>query len=107
MATPISLTTDQELPLTLSPLSQLGNPATVISPLWSSSNISAVSLSIANNGLSCLAIGAGVGQSTISCIANADLTGGAPVQVSGSIVINVTSAQAASLSLVTGAVTLQ
>jgi hypothetical protein len=103
----ISLTTEQQVPLTFSPLTQLGNAATVIGPLWSTSNVGSVSLSIANNGLSCTAISVATGQSTISCIANADITGGAPIQVSGSIVINVVSAQAASLSIVTGAITIQ
>lgn len=106
MSSPI-ITTNQEILLTLSPLSQLGNPATVISPLWSSSSINAVSLNIAANGLSCYAIGTNVGASTISVIANADITGGAPIQVSGSISINVISAPAATLSIITGSPILQ
>ena len=99
---PNTLTTDQEVPLTVQPLTALGNPATLTGiPLWSSSNVNVISLTVASNGLSASAIATGAGTSTITVAGNAG-TVAVPVQVTGTLVLTVTQAPAASIVITAG-----
>lgn len=100
---PSNITTEQHVELTVTPLTLLGNSASLSGiPAWSSSNINVVTLSVASNGLSASAIGVGVGSSIISVMANSNLNDTPIVQVSGSIDINVSLAQAATLNIQAG-----
>lgn len=101
------LTTEQEVVLTVAPVTQLGNPASITgNPMWNSSNLSAITLVVAANGLSATAIAAASGSSTINVIANAG-TVAAPLPISGSFVLSVTSAPAAALNISSGIPFLQ
>jgi len=94
----MNLTTVQQTTLTLVPQDALGNvvPVTAItgSPAWNSSNVNAVSLVVAANGLTATAAATGIGSSTISTIASA-----LGSQISGSILITVTQAPPVQLSI--------
>ncbi len=106
----MNLTTDQQVSLTVKPLSALGRPvpASAIAgvPLWNTSDASVVSLVVAADGFSAVAIGAAGGTATVTVIANAG-TAGSPVQIQGTIDITVSQAPAASLSIVAGTPTTQ
>ena len=102
-----NITTDQQVTLTLVPLSALNKTATLADvPLWSSSNVGSVSLVVAADGMSALAVGGSVGSSTISVLGNAG-TDAAPVQITGSLNITVSAAPAAILEITTGTPVLQ
>ena len=110
MSTPIIvITTDQLVPLSIEPLSFLGNDSTINgAPLWASSSVSSVSLSVANGGLTATAIGSSVGVSTISVLGNANMaTTGVAIPVSGSLIVQVVAAQANSIEILTGSPVLQ
>jgi hypothetical protein len=98
-----SLTNEQKVQLTVTPLTAGGKSALVNgAPLWSSSNVGVATLVIAPDGMSAYVIAAGVGTSTISVTADANLSS-PPVQpISSSITVTVTSAPASSLSIVIG-----
>ena len=96
--------TEQKVNLVVSPLTAKGKPAKVTGvPLWNSSNVNAISLVVAADGLSAYAIGGAEGVSTVSVIANAG-TEDAPVQICASVDITVVTAPAASLSVSVGTV---
>ena len=93
------ITTAQKVDLTVSPLTSNGMAGSIVgTPLWSSSSVSNVSLIVAADGMSAYAIAGTVGSSTVSVIANAG-TLAVPVQITGSIVIQVVPAAATTLSI--------
>jgi hypothetical protein len=93
----------QKVNLTLQPLTANGKPATVAGvPLWSTSNPAAVSLVVAADGLSAYALSVSLGTSTITAVANADLSGGTR-EISASIDVQVVPTEAASLTISAGA----
>jgi len=106
----INLTTDQQVSLTVHPLSALGRtvPASTLTgiPLWNSSDVNVASLTVAADGLSATVIGVAEGTASINVIANSG-TVATPVQIQGSVDISVNQAPAASLSLVSGSVVNQ
>jgi hypothetical protein len=97
-----NITTDQQVSLTVIPISAIGNlvPDSYITgiPLWNSSNVNVASLVVAASGFSATAFGTGAGTSSISVIANAGTTAN-PVQVSGSVQIGVSQAPVDSLEI--------
>jgi hypothetical protein len=97
-----NLTTDQQVTLTLIPLSPAGLqvPDSTITgtPLWNSSNINVISLVISPDGFSATASATGAGSATVNVIGNAG-TIAAPVQISGSIAFTVSQAGAASFQI--------
>jgi hypothetical protein len=97
-----NLTTDQQVTLTLIPLSPAGLnvPDSTITgiPLWNTSNVNVISLVVAANGFSAVASSTGAGSATVNVIGNAGTTA-APIQISGSIAFTVSQAAAASFEL--------
>lgn len=97
-----TLTNEQKINLTVSPLTAGGKPATLTGiPLWSSSDINSITLVVSPDGLSVEAFAANIGSSTISVIGNAG-TDVSPIQLSASVLLQVVSAPAASLNIVVG-----
>lgn len=98
-----TLSNEQKLPISVTPLTALGNTAKVDgAPLWSSSNINVCTLVIAPDGMSAVVNGVGPGTSTITVTADADLTS-AVSQISSSIVVTVSAALATTLQFTVGA----
>ena len=97
-----TLTNEQKVSITVSPVTASGKPAKIDGqPLWTSSNTQAVTLEVAPDGLSAFAIGVAAGVSTITIAADSDLGAGV-VQISNSVDITVTNAPAASLTITVG-----
>lgn len=103
----ITLNTTQKVDLVISATNSLGKTAPINGvPLWTSSNVNAVSLVIAADGLSAYAFGNGAGTATVSVIANAG-TDAAPVQISASVDLTVSVALATNLVITPSAVISQ
>lgn len=103
----ITLNTAQKVDLTISATNTAGKPASVTGvPLWNSSNVNAVSLVVAADGLSAYAFGNGVGNATVSVIANAG-TEAVPVQISASVDLTVSLAPATTLVITPSTVVSQ
>ena len=97
-----SITNDQQVVLTVHPVTAGGKPAPVDgAPLWTSSNVNVATLVVAPDGLSATVTAVGVGTSTVTVAADSDLTAGVH-QISASIDVVVTQAQAASLNITVG-----
>jgi hypothetical protein len=97
-----TLTSEQQVTLTVKPLTAKGKAAIVDgAPFWSSSNVNVATLVVAPDGLSVVVSAVGAGTSTITVAADADLTSGVN-QISTSIDAVVTQAPAASLSFTVG-----
>ena len=98
----INLTTTQKVNLTILPEDVLGHvvPNTTITgvPMWNSSNVNVSSLVVAADGFSAYAFGTGAGSATINVIANAG-TNAAPIQITGSVVVNVAQSGATQLAI--------
>lgn len=93
---------EQKVPLTVVAKNNSGKVVAVDGPpAWSSSDVNIVSLVVAPDGLSAEAFSVGLGNATISVIADADLTP-AVREISASIDISVVAAEATVLELTAG-----
>ena len=99
----LTLTDEQKVSLSISPVTAAGNKANLDGPaIWSSSNPDIVSISASADGLSAVATAVGpIGNSQISVSADADL--GAGVRTIAAILdVTVVAAEAVSLSVNAG-----
>lgn len=103
----LTLNTEQKAIVTVRPLTAKGNPAVVDGPPgWAVADPSIASLVVAPDGLSATVLAGAVGSTTITVSADADLTAGVR-EITGTLGVTVTGAEAATLVLEAGTPTLQ
>ena len=97
----IVLTTEQKITVALAPTTAAGNAATLDgAPVWAVEGDA--TLSVAEDGLSAEIISGGVGISTVTVTADADLDEGELREISDVIAVNVVAPEAAGLGLSAG-----
>jgi len=101
MATVISITSEEKIPVTLAPKTAAGNPASVENPVWSVLSGDAT-VEPSADGLSAYLVSGASGINEISVTADADLGEGV-VEISSDITLAVTSPLAADLGITVGA----
>jgi hypothetical protein len=100
----IILTDEQKVSLSIKPLTAAGNPARVDGiPAWAVSDTNVLSLVVAPDGLSAVAVANGpIGLSQVSVVADADLGAGVKELVA-TLDVQVVPAEAVSLGVTAGA----
>lgn len=95
----MTLTNTQETTLSISPTNRKGQPATVENVVWATSNSEVVGVEAAADGLSCRAFAIGpLGSATVSVTAYGHV-GEGEFPLAGTLDIDVTAADAVSLTV--------
>ena len=99
----IPVRADERLPLTITARDRAGNIAPLDGvPVWSSSDLSLLTLAVAADGLSAFAIPVGpIGTCRVNVTADADLGDGVR-ELIGTALIDVMSAEAVTIAIVAG-----
>jgi hypothetical protein len=99
----VTLTDLQKVPLTISPVDAVGNPALVEGiPVWTSSNEAVLTVIPAEDGLSAVATTVGpLGVAQVTVTADADLGEGVTM-IAGTEDFTVLASQAVSMGITTG-----
>jgi hypothetical protein len=100
MASVISITSEQKIPVVLSPKTAAENPAQVENPVWTKISGDAT-LEVSEDGLSATLISGEPGISEFAVVADADLGEGI-VEIGETITLAVTTPLAASLGITVG-----
>lgn len=97
------LTDVQKVSLSISPVSAAGNPASIDGvPTWSTSDDTVLTLEVAEDGLSAVALTTGkLGTAQVSVVADADLGEGVK-ELTGVLDVEVKASEAVSLELNAG-----
>lgn len=96
------LTNEQKITVTLNPQTAAGNPASLDgAPIWAVTE-GDCTIEVAEGGLSCTILSGGVGVSTVTVTADADLDEGDVREIADLIAVNVVAAEAAGLGLGAG-----
>lgn len=99
---PLVMTATQQCLLTMQPLDAKGNPAKVDNVAqWNTANDGVVRLVEAEDGLTALCVAVAVGETQVSCTADADLGEGVR-NITGLLDVSIRAAEAVSLGIVAG-----
>ncbi len=97
------LTATQKSTCTIDPRDSKGNPAPVDGvPEWSSSNPSVATVVPSADGLTCDVVAAGVGETQISVVADADMDDGETREITGTLDVEVKAAEAVTMGIAAG-----